>query len=202
MELEIHTYYDVRDAKNGGRALLRFKKASYAEYGDGGQWIHASDVGVKSVEIQRGRRVIAHYHEAPPRVFRLPDGLRVLTEAELALLVPAFVPWARANSSLWQGIDASSDIHVPPNALDEARTQARESWVAVARLLWRLGLREFPPQKLALPTRRSYLRLSEDAAWLWFWMSHDGHRAEGGAARAPLAWRGKKRSQLRRAPRS
>lgn len=197
MELEIPLYFDVCDAKDGGKALLTFEGREDANYESSG-WAAAGGAGIRSVELRRGRRAIAHRFQGPPLTYRLPDGKRLLTEDDQELLLPAFVPWAKASTSYWTGHDYSCEISVPEERQDEVFEEMTGTWTNLVRLLHTLGLRELSPSLLALPSRRQFIRLPWFTALLWFWLSHDGHRGENGEERAPLAMRGGRLGRLRR----
>lgn len=197
MELEVAHYFDVCDAKLDGRAVLAFKGSHGAEY-TSGRWVSSGEAGVSSVELQHGRRAIAHRFRGPPLTFRLPDGKRLLTEADQELLLPAFEPWARASISYWTGEDYSCERSIPREQQDKTLEEARIAWLSVVRVLCTLDIRELPPSLLALPVRRAFLRLPWRRALLWFWLSHDGHRHGSGEERAPLGMMGGRLQKLRR----
>lgn len=197
MELEVAHCFDVCDAKLDGRAVLTFKGSHEAEY-TSGRWVSSGEAGVSSVELQRGRRAIAHRFRGPPLTFRLPDGKRLLTEADQDRLLSAFKPWAKANISYWTGEDYSSERSVPREQQDKTLEEARVAWLSVARALCTLDIRTLRPSMLALPVRRVFLRLPWYRALLWFWLSHDGHRHGSGEERAPLAMTGGRLQKLRR----
>ena len=197
MELEVRQYFSVCDAKQDGKAVLTFEGREDSEY-KSGRWVASGGVGVSRVELQRGRRAIAHRFGGPPLTYRLPDGNRLLTEGDQERLLTAFVPWANASITYWTGEDYSSDIHIPRDQLEETLSEIEATWSSLVHVLCTLNLRGLPPSRLALPVRRDFLRLPRFRALLWFWLSHDGHRQSSGEERAPLAMGSSHHGRLRR----